>query len=44
MKKRKMNLLGGVEKIGNALPHPAALFAIIIGLIFDPDAGLYYIK
>jgi len=28
MKIRKINLLGGVEKVGNALPHPAALFAI----------------
>ena len=29
---RKINILGGVEKVGNALPHPAALFAIF-GLI-----------
>ncbi len=28
MKIRKINLLGGVEKVGNALPHPAALFGI----------------
>ena len=32
MKTRRINLLGGVEKVGNALPHPAALFAIF-GLI-----------
>lgn len=32
MKIRKINILGGVEKVGNALPHPAALFAIF-GLI-----------
>ncbi|MGD9489851.1 MAG: AbgT family transporter [Calditrichaceae bacterium] len=29
---RKINILGAVEKVGNALPHPAALFAIF-GLI-----------
>lgn len=28
MKMRRINILGGVEKVGNALPHPAALFAI----------------
>ena len=28
MKKRKLNFLGGVERVGNALPHPAALFGI----------------
>lgn len=28
----KINILGGVEKVGNALPHPAALFGIF-GLI-----------
>lgn len=28
MKIRKINILGGIEKVGNALPHPAALFAI----------------
>lgn len=28
MKKRRINILGGVEKVGNALPHPAALFGI----------------
>ena len=32
MKLRKLNILGGVEKVGNALPHPAALFGIF-GLI-----------
>ncbi|MDX2431227.1 MAG: AbgT family transporter, partial [Bacteroides sp.] len=28
IRKRKINILGGVEKVGNALPHPAALFGI----------------
>jgi aminobenzoyl-glutamate transport protein len=28
MKKKKNNILGAVEKVGNALPHPAALFAL----------------
>ena len=28
MKKRRFNVLGYVEKVGNALPHPAALFGI----------------
>lgn len=28
MRKRKINILGAVEKVGNALPHPAALFGI----------------
>ncbi len=28
MKLKKINILGGVEKVGNALPHPAALFGI----------------
>lgn len=28
MNKRRFNLLGYVEKVGNALPHPAALFGI----------------
>jgi aminobenzoyl-glutamate transport protein len=32
MKSRRFNILGGVEKVGNALPHPAALFGIF-GLI-----------
>ncbi len=32
MKKIRINILGGVEKVGNALPHPAALFALF-GLI-----------
>lgn len=32
MKIKKINILGRVEKIGNALPHPAALFGIF-GLI-----------
>ncbi|MDD2635587.1 MAG: AbgT family transporter [Bacteroidales bacterium] len=32
MKLRKINILGSVEKVGNALPHPAALFGIF-GLI-----------
>jgi len=32
MKLRRINILGGVEKVGNALPHPAALFGIF-GLI-----------
>ena len=32
MKIRRINILGGVEKVGNALPHPAALFGIF-GLI-----------
>jgi len=26
--KIKINILGGIEKAGNALPHPAALFGI----------------
>ena len=32
MKIKRINILGGVEKVGNALPHPAALFGIF-GLI-----------
>lgn len=28
MKIKRINILGGVEKVGNALPHPAALFGI----------------
>lgn len=28
MKFRKLNILGGVERVGNALPHPAALFGL----------------
>lgn len=32
MKIKRLNLLGGVERIGNALPHPAALFGLF-GLI-----------
>lgn len=32
MKFKRINILGGVEKVGNALPHPAALFGIF-GLI-----------
>jgi len=28
MKLKKLKILGGVEKVGNALPHPAALFGI----------------
>lgn len=37
MKKRRINILGGVEKVGNALPHPAALFGIfgLITLVFS---------
>ena len=29
---KRIDILGAVEKVGNALPHPAALFAIF-GLI-----------
>jgi len=25
--------LGAIEKVGNALPHPAALFAILAGMV-----------
>lgn len=32
MSKRKFNFLGSIEKVGNSLPHPAALFGIL-GLI-----------
>ena len=32
MKIKRINILGGVERVGNALPHPAALFGIF-GLI-----------
>ncbi|HZJ74096.1 MAG TPA: AbgT family transporter [Perlabentimonas sp.] len=28
MKRRRFNFLAGVERVGNALPHPAALFGI----------------
>ncbi len=28
MTKKKFNIFGGIEKVGNALPHPAALFGI----------------
>lgn len=28
MKIKRINILGGVERVGNALPHPAALFGI----------------
>jgi aminobenzoyl-glutamate transport protein len=37
MNLRKINVLGVVEKVGNTLPHPAALFAIfgIITLLFS---------
>jgi aminobenzoyl-glutamate transport protein len=32
MNHKRINILGGIERIGNALPHPAALFALL-GLI-----------
>lgn len=37
MKLKKINILGGIEKVGNALPHPAALFGIfgLITLVFS---------
>lgn len=37
MNLRRINILGGVEKVGNALPHPAALFGIfaLITLLFS---------
>ena len=37
MRKGKIHILGAVEKVGNALPHPAALFGIfgLITLLFS---------
>ena len=37
MKLKRINILGGVEKVGNALPHSAALFGIfaLITLLFS---------
>lgn len=37
IKNRRINILGAVERVGNALPHPAALFGIfgLITLVFS---------
>ncbi len=37
IRNRKINILGAVERVGNALPHPAALFGIfgLITLLFS---------
>ena len=32
-KRKKMGVLGAIEKVGNVLPHPTTLFIILCGII-----------
>ncbi|MEA3496681.1 MAG: AbgT family transporter [Bacteroidota bacterium] len=44
MKIKRINILGGVEKVGNALPHPAALFGIFALMTLVLSLIGYYLQ